>query len=249
MSDADRARMGGDLVSATLELSGRLSGLVFRPPADLVYRPLEYAWGVHRAYLERFAAAPKRIVFLGMNPGPYGMGQTGVPFGDVPSVRDWMGLRGEIGSPAHEHPSKRVTGFGCARREVSGARLWGLFAARFGTPDSFFAQHYVHNYCPLLFLENTRLGRNVTPDTLPAADMAPVYEACDDFLRTLVGTLKPEWVVGVGGFAQGRARTALNGLPVRIAHVAHPSPANPSANGDWGALATRELVEAGVWRE
>lgn len=239
----------GSILAATLALSRRLDGLKFRSPADFVYRPLEYAGAIHRAYVERYAAGPKRVVFLGMNPGPYGMGQTGVPFGDVASVRDWLGLRGEVGRPLPEHPGKRVLGLDCPRREVSGARLWGLFAARFGAPENFFREHYVHNYCPLLFLENTRQGRNVTPDALPAADMAPVYAACDDFLRELVAVQRPAWVVGVGGFAEGRARAALAGLPVRIAGIPHPSPANPAANRDWAALATRALSDRGVWAE
>ena len=32
----------------------------------------------------------KRVVFLGMNPGPFGMAQVGVPFGEVAAVRDWL---------------------------------------------------------------------------------------------------------------------------------------------------------------
>lgn len=241
MTDPER------LVAATLALRATLTGLRFRHPADLVYQPLEYAWAIHRAYLEKFAAGRKRIVFLGMNPGPYGMGQTGVPFGEVAAVRDWMGLRGEVVKPAGEHPAKRIEGLDCKRSEVSGGRLWGLFAKKFGKPENFFAEHYVHNYCPLLFLENTKLGRNVTPENLPAADMAPVYAACDDYLRELVAVQRPEWVVGVGHFAEGRAKIALAGMPVRVASLPHPSPANPGANKDWAGAATKALVSQGVW--
>lgn len=236
------------LIDATRDLNDRLAPLRFRSPADIVYRPLDYAWPIHRAYLETFATGTKRVVFLGMNPGPYGMAQNGVPFGEVAAVRDWMGLRGEVGKPDREHPAKRVEGLACKRSEVSGGRLWGLFAQRFGTPEVFFRDHYVHNYCPLLFLQDTKLGRNVTPENLPAADMAPVYAACDDFLRTLVTTLKPEFLVGVGGFAEGRAKIALEPLPVRIVTIPHPSPANPAANRDWPGAATAALVRQGVWK-
>lgn len=241
MTDVER------LIAATLAMRERLRAPVFGSPADLVYHPLEYAWPVHRAYLEKFAGGRKRIVFLGMNPGPYGMGQTGVPFGEVTAVRDWMGLRGEVTKPAGEHPAKPVEGLACARSEVSGKRLWSLFAEKFDTAEKFFADHYVHNYCPLLFLENTRLGRNVTPENLPVAVMAPVYSACDDYLRELVAVQRPEWVVGVGHFAEGRAKVALAGLPVRVASLPHPSPANPGANKDWAGAATKALVAQGVW--
>lgn len=241
MSDPTR------LISATEALNFHLRGLSFPAPVDFVYPPLEYAWPVHRAYLERYGSGAKRVIFLGMNPGPYGMGQTGVPFGEVGAVRDWMGLRGEVTSPADVHPAKLVTGLACRRSEVSGARLWGLFAARFRTAEAFFAEHYVHNYCPLLFLENTKLGRNVTPETLPAAAMAPVYAACDDFLRELIAVQRPEWVVGVGQFAEKRAREALVGTGVRVTTLPHPSPANPGAHKDWAGSATRALVAAGVW--
>lgn len=243
MSDASR------LIAATRVLRDRLAGLCFRKPADLVYCPLEYAWAIHRAYLDKCAAGRKRVVFLGMNPGPYGMGQTGVPFGEVAAVRDWMGLRGEVLKPAGEHPAKPIEGLACKRSEVSGARLWGMFAQKFGTAENFFREHYVHNYCPLLFIENTKLGRNVTPENLSATDMAPVYAACDDFLRELVAVQKPEWVVGVGHFAEGRAKEALAGLPVRIALLPHPSPANPAANKDWAGIATNALIAQGVWEK
>lgn len=236
-----------DLAAAARALDARLSKLRFAKPADYVYRPLDYAWDVHRAYLERFAAGPKRVVFLGMNPGPYGMAQTGVPFGEVAAVRDWLGLRGAVAKPEREHPAKRVQGFDCPRSEVSGRRLWGLFAARFKSADAFAREHYVHNYCPLLFLEGTRLGRNVTPEELPTADLAAVNAACDEHLRALVDALKPEWVIGVGAFAQGRAREALSGRAVKIGCVLHPSPASPAANKGWAEAATRALVAQGVW--
>ena len=237
------------VIPATLALRKALAGLSFPKPADLVYRPLDYAWEAHEAYLRRYAAAgTRRVLFLGMNPGPFGMAQTGVPFGEVAAVRDWLGMEMPVGRPPVEHPSKKVTGFACHRSEVSGRRLWGLFQERFATPDRFFAEHLVHNYCPLLFLENTKLGRNVVPEELPAEAMAPVNKACDKLLRTMVEALGVTTVVGVGGYAEERAREALDGLLVTFAKVPHPSPANPVANRGWSAAATKALVEQGVWR-
>ena len=236
------------VIRATIALRKALAGLSFPSPADFVYRPLDYAWAGHEAYLRRYAAAgPRKVLFLGMNPGPFGMAQTGVPFGEIAAVRDWMGIELPIGRPEVEHPGKKVAGFACHRSEVSGRRLWALCQERFGSADKFFAEHLVHNYCPLLFLENTKQGRNVIPEELPADSMAPVNAECNRLLRVMVETLGVTTVVGVGGYAETRAREALDGLLVKFAKVPHPSPANPVANRGWSAAATKALVEQGVW--
>src|SRR5213596_435276 len=120
------------LVTISRELSARVDSLAF-PSVPFVYNPLVYARAPHEAYLERWGTeSPREVVMVGMNPGPFGMAQTGVPFGDVGAVRDWLGIETRVGKPLREHPRRPVTGFGCARSEVSGQRLWGLFAERFG---------------------------------------------------------------------------------------------------------------------
>ncbi len=236
------------VIQATLRLRQTLAPLRFQSPADYVYQPLDYAWDVHAAYLRRYAATgPKRVLFLGMNPGPFGMAQTGVPFGEIAAVRDWLKLAQPVGKPAREHPGKPVTGFACHRSEVSGRRLWGLFQERFETPENFFAEHLVHNYCPLLFLENTKIGRNVVPEELAASELAPIQKACDAYLRFLVETLQVTTVVGVGGYAEERARIALEGLLIQHTKIPHPSPANPVANRGWSQAATAALMQSGVW--
>lgn len=232
------------LVDAAQALSAQVDAMRFVAPVSHVYNPLDYAWPVHRAYLERFGASRKRVVFLGMNPGPFGMAQTGVPFGEIAAVRDWLGLAGAVGKPAQENPKKLVEGFACKRGEVSGQRLWGLFRERFGTPEAFFAEHFVANYCPLVFFED---GRNLTPDKLPAAEAGPLQAACDAHLRRMVEALQAEWVIGVGAWAEKRAMLALDGLPVRFGRILHPSPASPAANRGWAPAATKQLVELGIW--
>ena len=219
--------------------------MTFSPPVTHVYNPLVYAWAPHETYLKNFGATRKRVVFLGMNPGPFGMVQTGVPFGEVTSVRDWLGIDGPVGKPKREHPRRPVTGFTCARSEVSGRRLWGLFAERFGTPRRFFAGHIVMNYCPLAFLESS--GRNRTPDKLAASEKEAVFTACDRHLRAVVAALRPEWVIGVGGFAARRAAEVFQGSTVRIGQILHPSPASPAANRNWKGLAERQLQALGIW--
>ena len=217
----------------------------FQPPVSHVYNPLVYAWAPYEAYLRIFSATRKRIVFLGMNPGPFGMVQTGVPFGEVAAVREWLRIECPVGIPVQEHPRRPVSGFACARSEVSGRRLWGLFAERFGTPEQFFTEHLVMNYCPLAFLEGS--GRNRTPDKLPASEKAALFDACDRHLRSVVAALRPEWLVGIGDFAARRAEGVFRMGTLKVGRILHPSPASPAANRDWKGLATRQLEQLGVW--
>jgi single-strand selective monofunctional uracil DNA glycosylase len=231
------------LRTAARRLSRDVAALRFAAPVARVYDPLDYARRAHAAYLDAYAASRKRVVFLGMNPGPFGMAQTGVPFGDVTAVRDFLRIEAPVGRPASEHPKRPVQGFACTRSEVSGTRLWGAIAAQFGTAQRFFADHFVANYCPLLFLEAS--GRNRTPDKLPAAERDALYRACDRHLSRLIDVLEPTWVVGIGAFAEARARAVL-GEAVRVARVLHPSPASPLAQRDWAGTVRRELREQGV---
>jgi single-strand selective monofunctional uracil DNA glycosylase len=233
------------LIEAAEALRDAVAALKFAPPTDYVYNPLVYAWAAHRSCLQQHGEGPKRVVFLGMNPGPFGMAQTGVPFGEVALVRDWVGVDEQVMKPEREHPKRRIEGFACGRSEVSGRRLWGLFRDRFGGAGAFFQDHFVANYCPLVFMESS--GRNRTPDKLPAAETEALHRACDVHLRALVAALQPEWLVGVGGFAEKRAREALDGADVRIGRVLHPSPASPAANRGWAEQAVRQLEEQGIW--
>lgn len=218
-----------------------MTQLRFSAPVTHVYNPLSYAWPAHRLYLERYGASLElKIILLGMNPGPWGMAQTGVPFGEVGLVRQWLQIEADVGRPALEHPKRPVEGFSCPRSEVSGRRLWGWAREEYGTPQEFFRRFFVANYCPLMFLEAS--GRNRTPDRLPAAERQPLIEACDEALRRTVEVLTPLYVVGVGRFAEQRARQALAGSSVRIGRILHPSPASPAANRNWREQAMSELA-------
>lgn len=232
------------LQAAARALSDEVSPLRFDAPVTHVYNPLAYAWGLHEEYLRRYGQGPKRAVFLGMNPGPWGMAQTGVPFGEVAMVRDWLKLSAPIEKPALEHPKRPVTGLACTRSEVSGKRLWGAIARHFETPERFFERYFVANYCPLSFMEAG--GTNRTPDKLPASEREPLYAACDQHLRRLVTILEPEWVIGIGGFAEDRARHALAGMGVKTGRILHPSPASPAANKGWEEAVAKELTAMGL---
>ncbi|MBW2267953.1 MAG: single-stranded DNA-binding protein [Deltaproteobacteria bacterium] len=236
--------IGQELCAAALALSRSASRLRFDAPVTHVYNPLGYARNAHEEYLTRYGASRKRVVFLGMNPGPFGMTQTGVPFGAVAPVRDWLQIEVKVRRPRNEHPKRPVLGLDCTRNEVSGERLWGGIRAHWKTPERFFAGHFIVNYCPLVFLEES--GRNRTPDKLPACEQAPLFMACDRHLQRVIAALAPEWVIAIGAFAEARARAALDGRGAKIGRILHPSPANPRAQRDWAGSARRELEALGV---
>jgi len=239
-----RGRIAARVRAATRTLCDGLAGLKFAAPVTHVYNPLEYARRAHDSYIRSYGDDRKRVIFLGMNPGPFGMAQTGVPFGDVGYVRDWLRIEEPVGHPPIEHPKRPVQGFGCLRSEVSGTRLWGAIAKHYGRPERFFERHFVANYCPLLFIESS--GRNRTPDKLPAAEREPLFDRCDAYLKRLVDIFEAEWVIGVGSFAEQRAHDALADREVRVGRILHPSPANPRAHSDWSGSARQELKALGV---
>jgi single-strand selective monofunctional uracil DNA glycosylase len=232
------------LVAVAEQLSRAVAALEFAPPVTHVYNPLQYAWRPHEAYLVRYGGGRRRVLLVGMNPGPFGMAQTGVPFGDVAMVREFLGIRAPVTKPAREHPKRLIHGFDCPRPEISGTRLWGWIRDRFGSAEAFFREFFVANYCPLVFMEES--ARNRTPDKLPLEERRRLFAACDEALAGTVALLKPEMVIGIGGFAERRAREALPEFRGIIGGLPHPSPASPLANRNWAQQADRHLARLGI---
>ena len=233
------------LIRALRRHAREADALRFAPPVRFVYNPLLYAREPLERYLTRYAAGGTAVVFLGMNPGPWGMAQTGVPFGEVAAVRDWLRIEGRVSAPAAVHPRVPVLGFGCPRSEVSGRRLWGFMRERFGDAREMARHWFVANYCPLLFLDGA--GRNLTPDKLARADRDALFPVCDRYLATLLEILRPRWAVGVGTFARQRLEAVAPALGIGVASIPHPSPANPAANRGWARQARAALRSAGIW--
>lgn len=234
-----------EVIAAARRLSRVVGKLRFGLPVTHVYNPLQYAWAAHEQYLHFMNPRGVRVMLLGMNPGPWGMAQTGVPFGQVETVRDWLEIDAKIGRPKVEHPKRPVLGLACKRSEVSGERLWGLFRERFGSAQKFFSEHFVINYCPLVFMEES--GRNRTPDKLPTPERETLTEACDEYLATLCQVLQPKYAVGVGAYAEKCLLRVVGSSKINVTRILHPSPASPAANRGWAKAATEQLIEAGVW--
>ncbi|MGB1817507.1 MAG: uracil-DNA glycosylase family protein [Rubripirellula sp.] len=235
------------LIAAAKRLRREVDSISFAAPVTHVYNPLGYAWNAHELYLSRINDDGVRVLLLGMNPGPWGMAQTGVPFGEVSAVRDWIGIDVPVKTPSNMHPKRPVLGFDCERSEVSGRRLWGLFQERYAHADEFFAEHFIANYCPLVFMEES--ARNRTPDKLPAAERELLDEACQKHLARVLQVLRPEIVVGVGAYAEKclERTMAKTGYEAQLARILHPSPASPAANRDWAGTATKQFKAAGIW--
>lgn len=242
-------RLTEAVFEATDSLKHSLGRLDFQPPVQTVYNPLVYAGDRYAEYISRYGATEKSVLLVGMNPGPWGMAQTGVPFGEVEAVRDWLGIEGPVNKPAEEIPKRPITGFDCHRSEVSGRRVWGLVRERYGTPKRFFRDHLILNYCPLLFFSSE--GKNITPDKLKKDDRARLFRECDGYLITLAELYAPRFLVGFGNFASGRITEALDYAgkdnEVEVVTLLHPSPANPRANRGWAEQAEKILIDSGVW--
>jgi len=235
------------VLEAAEQLNQTLADLSFGAPVAWVLNPLDYAWPSYAAYVRRYARGRRRVLFMGMNPGPFGMMQTGIPFGEVKAVRDWLGIAEPLRRAVVSHPKRPIEGFDCKRSEVSGQRFWAWAAQRWGTADAFFADAFVLNWCPLAFLEAS--GRNFTPDKLPAPPLRALERACDAHLQRVAQTLEVEWALGLGAFAERRLRAALASLQPTIAvgGLLHPSPASPAANRGWAAQVDQQLETLGVF--
>ena len=231
------------------ELSNELDEMTFSEPVAVVYNPLKYAADGFEKFL-CYSEGSKRVVFLGMNPGPWGMAQTGVPFGEVGAVKNFLNINEvKITPQKDEKFLYEVKGLDCKRSEISGRRLWGLFKERFKMAENFFNEHFVLNYCPLLFLAKSGRDRvrNFTPDKIKKAEREELFLYCNSCLRKVVEVLKPEYLIGIGNFAELRANEALKDMNIKIIKILHPSPASPQSNSQWGEKVTKHLIEAGVW--
>ncbi|XP_076437344.1 uncharacterized protein LOC143276617 [Babylonia areolata] len=229
-------------------LCQRLADVDLPPKVTYVYNPLEYAFDTHYKFVKKYYNTPKRILFLGMNPGPFGMSQNGVPFGECNIVTDWMEIDGEVLKPVLEHPKRPVMGMECKRSEVSGARFWELFRRLCPTAESFFKNCAIHNLCPLAFMTDT--GKNVAPSDMPVKVLRQLDSLCDQTFLDVVALFKIEHVITVGKYAFTCAQKALtthNVHGVQLHCMMHPSPANPSANKGWTDIAENQLREFGVY--
>jgi len=211
-----------------------------------ISNPVEHAKEPHTSFLEKYLNGGKSILFLGMNPGPWGMCQTGVPFGEVQTCKNWLKICGNVTQPKNYHPKRPIEGFGCKRREVSGERFWRFFEMKCKTPDVFFKDCFVYNHCPLAFMTET--GKNITPPQIGADKRALINNLCDNALVDVIKLLGVSSVIGVGKFAEKRANEIKKkfNLDISVFFLLHPSPASPAANKGWSDIAEVSLRQMNI---
>lgn len=104
----------------------------------------------------------KRYMILGINPGRFGAGVTGVPFTD--SKR----LINDCGLPYSEKPT----------HEPSSVFVYEVIHA-FGGPEAFYKQFYINSICPLGFTAMGKAGKEVNYNYY---DNKELTEAVYDFI-------------------------------------------------------------------
>ena len=230
------------IVERMIETSSKLrddvekfaDSLVKEGSVDAVYNPLAYAWEPHRAYLELASGGGAKTLLLGMNPGPHGMGQMGIPFAATSVVRDLLKITNlDVGQPRTPHPKRPISGLDWPKEEVSGTRLWGLLANEYGSAESIFKSVFLLNHCPLMLFSGER-ATNITPDRITGPTTKALLERCDEHLREVVDIMQIERVIGVGKYSEKRALNALSGIDISVTTCWHPSPASPLANRNKG---------------
>ena len=76
---------------------------------DHATNPLDYAWPHHVQYLEQWGGLGARVLLLGMNPGPWCMAQTGVPFGATDVAQQFLGIEPRaLLTPPNAHPKRPI---------------------------------------------------------------------------------------------------------------------------------------------
>lgn len=199
------------------------------------YHPLRYAWEPHERFVRAYGdeRSARRALLVGINPSAWGAVQTGIPFADAATARDWLGIEGAVGQPGRPHPKRPVLGFSATRRDGSGANLYGWARARFGTAARFFEEFYVVNYCPLAFFDAA--GAALLPAQLSKEARAVLWPRCDAHLADVARALDVAWLLPLGGFAEERARAVAShaGLAAKVHPLRHPSPVNPLNNAGW----------------
>ncbi len=218
-----------DKASLILELSESLSSELEKVDwefAGIVCNPLVYAWENYAEYVRMSVSNSSIILFLGMNPGPYGMMQTGVPFGDINAVKNYLKISGTVLEPECNPPHKRVEGMKISRGEISGQKFWKM-ASTYGSPEEFFAVASVFSFCPLAFIDGRR---NITPDELPVSDRKTIDRICGSSLSALLDILSPSRCIALGHYAEKRLLSSGVDAPV---YFPHPSPRNPKSMEFW----------------
>ena len=231
---------------------------------DEAINPHHYAVEPYSNFVQKYLNGSKSVLFLGMNAGPNGMAKYGIPFGDIVSIVKWLKISGNILRNTYDSSGaviqKQISIQSCLseQREESGKRLWSFLEELNETPENFFANCFIHNYCPLSFSKIASSGKsnNVTPETIKIHDKkwaAQLEEVCDQFLEQTIRYLKCHTIVAIGRYAEKKAlrivkqmqknAVSSNQQPpnIRVVEILHPSPSTRKSNETWRKTVRGEL--------
>lgn len=230
------------LIEATKELSVKCNKLIPMLIENItnlkfVYNPLDYAWEPHKEYIKKYGGLGAQTIIMGMNPG-HGMGNTGIPFGCPKKVRNYLKIKDcKVRKPEKMHPKRKIQGLNCKKPEISGKRIWKLIEEIYGPPDNAFKNIFIINHFPLWMFNDS--GQNITPEKLNRKKVKKIFDICDQYVIDVAKILKIKTIVGVGKYAERMAENVTEKKEmkhIKKKMIPHPSPANPLANKEKGAI-------------
>lgn len=230
------------LIDLTEEFNKKLNELQFDFDG-FVYNPLNYASLLHNQFLNRNTNTIDNL-FMGMNPGPFGMAQNGVPFGATSKVKDFLKINGSVDLVLDAHPKLPIVGLEMKREEESGKRFWSVMEEIYGNCEEFFKHSFATNYCPLAFIDKGSTAKNITPDKLSKQDQKKIELVCDEFLEKQINILKPKRIIAIGRYSEKMA--LKNKDKIEVLYLFHPSPANPKGFSYWKEGKAKEDIEKWV---
>ena len=202
-------------------LNIELDELKFFPPCFYVYNPLSYCFESFKIYFEYLNTEEEINLFFGINPGPFGMAQTGIPFGDKETVKNYLKIEPkiDIDKIPKQHPKKQILGLEVKRVEKSGRIFWGVIKEFYPEKYDFFKSNFVLNFCPLCFLDEQ--GRNITPKVLRKEDQIALYKILEIFMLKLFKLIKIKKLIAIGD----ETFSYLNALntKLKIQTIIHPA--------------------------
>lgn len=222
------------------DLNNELNELQFPKNITHIYNPIVYALNLHCQYIKKFLNGKKKVMLIGMNPGPNGMVQNGVPFGNTNTVKNLMKIQGQVDQPPSLNPKRPVTGLSCTTEEPSGVRIWNLLQKLAGSLEVFGEQCFLHNFCPLAFFDEQ--GKNITPSELKGKIKSTLRDICLKYLEKEIQLIQPEIIIAIGSYVGDSLRKLSKQsiyvrTNIKILQLAHPSPRSLN-NNNWPEKAT-----------
>ncbi len=229
-----------------------------------IWNPGLYGETWHARFRRLYRPGQHPLVVFGLNPGPYGMAQTGIPFTDIrrlvsalPDLAAELRGRGErVEPPGLAPPGLRP--YLSRSFESSAVRVYRFLKKGWGGAERGWTEVVVANPCTLLFIDPAE-GKNRTPADLARAARLrgsgrdQVRELVESFGRIRIRcavesieALSPRGAILLGKDVQAALGPALRRIlgEARVIPWEHPARAVPEswASGLLSALRRRGLT-------